>query len=83
MERDSVKQKLIEVAKLKYKMDISGVDELAPLAELAELNPKFDSMAAIELIFDVEDELGIKSNSTEQPSCIKDIVDALHKATLK
>lgn len=84
MERSEVKQILLKVASEKYGMDLSDVDETAPLADLQALNPKFDSMLAIEMIFDVEDELGQRSpSSSEQPACLKDIIDALHKATLQ
>ena len=84
MERSEVKQILLKVASEKYGMDLANVDELAPLAELQALNPKFDSMMAIEMIFDIEDELGQRAPSnTNQPSCLKDIIDALHQATLK
>ena len=84
MERSEVKQILLKVANEKYGMDLSNTDELAPLADLQALNPKFDSMMAIEMIFDVEDELGQRAPSTaNQPSCLKDIIDSLHQATLK
>jgi acyl carrier protein len=84
MDRNLIKQTIIKVAADKYKMDLSNVDELAPLSELRELNPKFDSMSAIEMIFDVEDELGIRGSSmSEQPTCLKDIIDDLYQATLE
>lgn len=82
MERSEVKQVLVDIAKKEYEMDLSGVDELAPLASLQDLNPKFDSMSAIELIFDVEDELGIKSsnNDMSQPANLAEIIDGLTQA---
>lgn len=84
MDRNLIKQTIIKVAAGKYKMDLSNVDELAPLSELREINPKFDSMSAIEMIFDVEDELGIRGSSmSEQPTCLKDIIDDLYQATLE
>ena len=77
MERSEVKKVLLEIAKSEYDIDLSEVDEQAPLSELQNLNPKFDSMSAIELIFDVEDELGIKTNDNDmsQPANLAEIIE--------
>lgn len=85
MERSEVKRVLLEIAKREYDMDLSEVDEQAPLADLQNLNPKFDSMSAIELIFDVEDELGIKTNDNDmsQPANLAEIIDSLTQAVNK
>lgn len=85
MERAEVKQVLVKIAKREYDMDLSGVDETAPLADLQALNPKFDSMSAIELIFEIEDELGIKSNDNDmsQPANLAEIIDGLLQAVNK
>lgn len=80
MNRTDIRNILNKVALTQYELDLAGVDETAPLADLQNLNPKFDSMMAIEMIFDVEDELGIKTSDMGQPSCIKDIIDSLEIA---
>lgn len=85
MERSEVKKVLLEIAKSEYDIDLSEVDEQAPLSELQNLNPKFDSMSAIELIFDVEDELDIKTNDNDmsQPANLAEIIDSLTQAVNK
>jgi acyl carrier protein len=82
MTRDEVKAVLLRVSKEKYKLDIDNFAEDASLAELKDLNPKVDSMAVIELIFDVEDELGIKVNNNDmsQPANLAEIIDSLTQA---
>jgi acyl carrier protein len=80
MNRKDIRDILNKVALTQYELDLTGVDENAPLAELQNLNPKFDSMMAIEMIFDVEDRLGVKTSDIGQPSCIKDIINSLEIA---
>jgi acyl carrier protein len=82
MTRDEVKTILLKIAKEKYNLDIDNFAEDAPLAELKDINPKVDSMAVIELIFDVEDELGIKVNSNDmsQPANLAEVIDSLTQA---
>ena len=82
MTRDEVKTILLKIAKEKYNLDIDNFAEYAPLAELKYINPKVDSMAVIELIFDVEDELGIKVNSNDmsQPANLAEVIDSLTQA---
>ena len=82
MTRDEVKAALLRVSKEKYDLDLGTFAEDAPLADLKDLNPKVDSMAVIELIFDVEDELGIKVNNNDmsQPANLAEIIDSLTQA---
>ena len=82
MTRDEVKSVILKIAKEKYNLDIDNFAEDAPLAELKDINPKVDSMAVIELIFDVEDELGIKINNNDmsQPATLAEIIDSLTQA---
>jgi acyl carrier protein len=82
MTRDEVKSVILKVSKEKYDLDIDNFAETAPLAELKDINPKVDSMAVIELIFDVEDELGIKINNNDmsQPATLAEIIDSLTQA---
>ena len=82
MERSEVKEVLLRVAKQKYDMDLSGFDEHAPLSELQAMNPKIDSLAVIEMIFDIEDELDVNYNDNDmtQPSNLAEIIDALTQA---
>ena len=77
MTRDEVKTVLLQVSKEKYQLDLDTFAEDTPLAELKDLNPKMDSMAVIELIFDVEDALGIKSSDMSQPANLAEIIDQL------
>lgn len=85
MERSEVKAILLDVAKKSYDMDLSDFPEDAPLAELQALNPKIDSLAVIEMIFDIEDRLEIKSTDSDlsQPSNLAEIIDALHETVKK
>lgn len=85
MERSEVKAILLDVAKKGYDMDLENFSEDAPLAELQALNPKIDSLAVIEMIFDIEDRLNIKSVDSDlsQPSNLAEIIDALHDAVNK
>lgn len=82
MKREEVKAVLLRVCKDKYQMDLDAFAEDAPLAELKDVNPKMDSMSVIEMIFDVEDELGIKVNNNDmsQPSNLAEIIDSLTQA---
>jgi len=82
MTRDEVKSVLLKVSKEKYQLDLDNFAEDAPLAELVGLNPKIDSLAVIELIFDVEDELVIKVNNNDmsQPANLAEIIDSLTQA---
>jgi len=82
MTRDEVKSVILKIAKEKYNLDIDNFAEDAPLAELKDINPKVDSMAVIELIFDVEDELGIKVNNNDmsQPANLAEVIDSLTQA---
>jgi len=82
MTRDEVKSVILKIAKEKYDLDIDNFAEDAPLAELKNINPKVDSMAVIELIFDVEDELGIKINNNDmsQPANLAEIINSLTHA---
>jgi acyl carrier protein len=82
MERDEVKSVILKIAKEKYDLDIDNFSETAPLAELQAINPKVDSMAVIELIFDIEDELGIKKTNDDmrQPATLAEIIDSLTQA---
>ena len=82
MTRDEVKSVILKVSKEKYDLDIDNFSETAPLAELKDINPKVDSMAVIELIFDVEDELGIKINNNDmsQPANLAEVIDSLTQA---
>lgn len=77
MTRDEVKTVLLQVSKEKYQLDLDTFAEDTPLAELKDLNPKVDSMAVIELIFDVEDALGVKSSDMSQPANLAEIIDQL------
>jgi acyl carrier protein len=82
MTRDEVKSVILKISKQKYNLDIDNFAEDAPLADLKDINPKVDSMAVIELIFDVEDELGIKINNRDmsQPANLAEIIDSLTHA---
>jgi acyl carrier protein len=82
MTRDEVKSVILKIAKEKYDLDIDNFAEDASLAELKDINPKVDSMAVIELIFDVEDELGIKINNNDmsQPANLAEVIDSLTQA---
>lgn len=82
MKREEVKAVLLKVSKEKYELDLDNFAEDAPLADLKDVNPKVDSMAVIELIFDVEDELGIKVNTNDmsQPANLAEIIDSLTQA---
>ena len=80
MKREEVKSVILKIAKEKYNLDIDNFAEDAPLAELKDINPKVDSMAVIEIIFDVEDALGIKSSDMSQPSNLAEIIDQLVQA---
>jgi acyl carrier protein len=82
MTRDEVKTILLKIAKEKYELDIDNFAEDAPLADLQNINPKIDSLSVIEMIFDVEDELGIKVNTADmsQPANLAEIIDGLVEA---
>jgi len=82
MTRDEVKAVILKIAKEKYDLDIDNFAETSPLAELKDINSKVDSMAVIELIFDVEDELGIKINNNDmsQPANLAEVIDSLTQA---
>jgi acyl carrier protein len=81
MERAEVKAVLLKISKENYDLDIDNFPEDAPLKDLQDINPKVDSMAIIELIFDVEDELDIRINNSDmgQPSTLAEIIDNLLK----
>lgn len=85
MEREEVKAVLLRISKENYDLDIDNYPEDASLAGLQDINPKVDSMAIIELIFDVEDELGIRisNNDMGQPSTLAEIIDNVHKTVNK
>jgi len=85
MTRDEVKSVLLRVCRDKYRLDLDTFAEDADLAGLKDINPKVDSMAVIEMIFDVEDELGIKVNNNDmsQPANLAEIIDSLTEAVNK
>ena len=82
MTRDEVKTVILRVCKQQYDLDIDNFAEDAPLADLQNINPKIDSLSVIEMIFDVEDELGIKVNTADvsQPANLAEIIDGLTEA---
>jgi acyl carrier protein len=82
MTRDEVKTVILRVCKQQYDLDIDNFAEDAPLADLQNINPKIDSLSVIEMIFDVEDELGIKVNTSDmsQPANLAEIIDGLTEA---
>ena len=55
MTRDEVKTVILRISKQQYNLDIDNFAEDAPLADLQNINPKIDSLAVIEMIFDVEE----------------------------
>jgi len=82
MTRDEVKTVILRICKQRYDLDIDNFAEDAPLADLQNINPKIDSLSVIEMIFDVEDELGIKVNSADmsQPANLAEVIDGLTEA---
>ena len=82
MTRDEVKTVILRICKKQYDLDIDNFAEDAPLADLQNINPKIDSLSVIEMIFDVEDELGIKVYSADmsQPANLAEIIDSLTEA---
>lgn len=59
------KKVLAELIQSKYNLDLLALDDNTPLVELALLNSDLDSIGFLNLMFDVEDKLGINLGDFE------------------